>query len=166
MIQSRFSIGLAGRAVNRLLGILDGMLPAVFVLVVIVSVTTEVFLRNVFRVSIPNAVEASTYLFVWMVFLGAAGASRCGEHFRVDARSQVLPRRWRRRISAISELICAGVAAVMTIVSWGYTMRGWNRLSSALEIPLGMFYIVFPFAFLMMSVAHLGAAARLIRDRT
>lgn len=148
----------------RLWRFVDDALPALLVAFTCVMVTLDVLLRNAFGQMIPNGIELSTNAFVWLVFLGAAGASRRGLHFQVDILSTLLGARALVVQKLFVEIACLAVSAVMARTAWDYMMRSWHRMSEALDIPLAYIYLVFPVAFGMMTITHLVRTVVLARS--
>lgn len=143
------------RALDRLWAVVDETLPGLLIGLVAVMITVDIVLRNYFRSTIPDGVEIATYAFVWMIFLGAAGASRTGTHFQVDFIERIGFRSARLAARVTVEIFNCAVAAIMAFYSWQYTSRSWNRVSEGLEMPLGYFYIIFPICFALMALAHI-----------
>lgn len=134
--------------------LIDEVVPTILFLVVTVMVATDIFLRNTLGITIPGGIEISTYAFVWFIFLAAAGAARTGGHFQVSMMQDALGERGQQVSTVLIELVGLVVVAIMTKVAWEYTARSWNRVSDGLELPLGYFYIIFPFSFALMTLAH------------
>lgn len=142
------------RVLDRLWAIIDDTLPGLLIGLVTAMISIDIVLRNFFRSTIPDGVEIATYAFVWMIFLGAAGASRTGSHFQVDFIDRIGARGARIAARVVVEAFCLAVAAIMAVSSWQYTMRSWTRVSDGLEMPLGYFYMIFPISFGLMALAH------------
>lgn len=153
------------RFLDRLWRLVDDALPGLLIGLVTATIAIDIVLRNFFRSTIPHGVEMSTYAFVWMIFLGAAGASRTGTHFQVDFVDNFKNATVRLVARLGIEGICLAIAAIMAWFSWEYTMRSWNRLASGIELPLGYFYMIFPFCFALMALSHLRRAVQLIAGR-
>ena len=143
------------RWLDRLWRFVDDALPGLLIGLVTAMITTDIVLRNFFRSTIQDGVEIATYAFVWMIFLSAAGASRTGKHFQVDFIEKLGARGLRLAARLAVESVCFLIAAIMAWFSWEYTMRSWNRISQGLEMPLGYFYMIFPFCFVLMALSHL-----------
>jgi TRAP-type C4-dicarboxylate transport system permease small subunit len=141
-------------ALTRLLQAVDDGLPALMVALVIVIMGSDIVLRDLFGTTIPGGVELSTFLFVWIVFLGGANASRTGSHFSVDLTKRFLDDRGHRMVALFVQVICIAVSATMALSSWTYMMRAWRRLAEGLQIPLGFLYIVLPLSFGLMAFSH------------
>ena len=143
---------------DRLWQFVDEAVPAILIGVITILVTADIILRNLFGTTIPNGIELVTYAFVWMIFLGAAGASRRNDHFQADLLGAVA-QGWVRLASRfLVDIVCAVVAAVMAQASWEYTMRSFRRVSEGMQLPLGYFYLIFPICFALMALAHLRRA--------
>lgn len=139
---------------DNFLRIVDEMIPALLTAFIIVMVAADVVLRNMVGRTVPYGIELSTYAFVWMVFLGSAGASRTGAHFQVELFQARLSERANSFLATAIQLFCVSVALVMMHTSWQYAMRSWHRTSEGMQIPLGYFYMVFPVSFALMALAH------------
>ena len=153
------------RALHHLWEVVDETLPGLLIGLVAVMITVDIVLRNFFRSTIPDGVEIATYAFVWMIFLGAAGASRTGTHFQVDFIERIRSRIARIAARVTVETFNCAVAAIMAFYSWQYTSRSWNRVSEGLEMPLGYFYIIFPICFALMALAHIRRGAGYLLGR-
>ncbi len=140
--------------IDPIWGFIDEVIPTILFLVVTIMVAADIFLRNTLGTTIPGGIEIATYAFVWFIFLATAGAARTGGHFQVSMMQDALGERGQQVSTVLIELVGLAVAAIMTRVAWEYTARSWNRVSDGLELPLGYFYIIFPFSFALMSLAH------------
>lgn len=147
---------------TNLFKFVDEVVPALLAAFIIIMVASDVVLRNAAGRSVPFGIELSTYAFVWMVFLGAAGASRTGAHFQVELFQARLPANVNRLLAAFIQAFCAVVALLMMHTSFQYAMRSWNRTSEGMQLPLGYFYLVFPLSFALMALAHVRHSWRLV----
>lgn len=80
-------------AVDRLafyVGAAFGAVSAVMILVILVLTGANVLGRYVFTAPIRGAEEATGFLVVAVVMLGAAEAYRCGDHIRIDLLTERL----------------------------------------------------------------------------
>lgn len=71
----------------------------------------QIVLRNGFATSLPGADELLRTLVLWLAMLGALGATREGNHIRIDLLAQVLPGPWGQRLHRLSALATAGLCA-------------------------------------------------------
>jgi TRAP-type C4-dicarboxylate transport system permease small subunit len=154
--------------VQRILGLFDVALYWVVVLLTavlaIIGFTTVVF-RYGLEASLFWGDEFLRYLSVWLVFLGAALATRHRALITVDIFTQPLPHRLR-------EYLAAGVATVSTLflvalayISLELVRRSVGAVSASMAIPLEYMYLVFPIGLGLMAlnmvrslIGHLAAA--------
>jgi TRAP-type C4-dicarboxylate transport system permease small subunit len=141
--------------VQRILDLFDSALYwLVIVLTAILAAmgfTTVVF-RYVLQSSLFWGDEFLRYLSVWLVFLGAALATRHRALITVDIFTQPLPYRLR-------EYAAAGVAAVSSLFLVGFASisvelvrRSVGAVSASMAIPLEYMYLVFPIGLGLMAI--------------
>lgn len=98
------------------------------------------------------AEELCTYLFVWMVFIGASLALKRREHFAVDCFVERLSPRLKWSIGLLADIL---VFALSVLVLWYgilATRRAWPVVTPALEISRAIPYAAVPFGGLLMSI--------------
>jgi TRAP-type C4-dicarboxylate transport system permease small subunit len=132
--------------INR--GCIGIMLCAMF-LMVFANVVT----RYCLGFSIAAAEEISTFLMIWVTYLGAGLALREGRLASIDVLQDRLPAKLR-------SLLRTGLGMVMVVffllLSWygvGLVVLGWSQETFALMIPRGIPYLVVPIGSLLF-VAH------------
>jgi TRAP-type C4-dicarboxylate transport system permease small subunit len=105
--------------------------------------------------------ELSIFMYICLIYLGAALAMRQDSHVAFDIVFNRLPRRLQRWISAVLRLF--GAAALVVMIPPGVNlMRQTHTLTSAsLGIPWSFLVLVYLIACLLMA-AHLAASA--LRD--
>ena len=87
--------------------------------------------------------EASRFLFIWMIMLGAMIGIREGTHFEVDVWPE-LGSRANALLKIVSGLFILAFALVF--VWWGieFTRFGWNQTSEIADLPMWMIFIAWP----------------------
>ena len=116
------------------------------VAILLIPVTMQIIAR--FTSLIPAYIwteEASRFLFIWMVMLGAMIAVREGTHFEVDVWPELKPR------AAAALKIVSGIFVLvfaLVFVWWGiaFTQFGWNQTSEIADLPMWMIFIAWPVA--------------------
>lgn len=136
------------------------VLAAAFGLLLWVALV-QIVLRNGFSTGLPGADELLRTLVLWLAMLGALGATREGNHIRIDLLAQVLPAPWGLRLHRLSALATAGLCAFA-----GYH----GALLCVLEqedgrlafwgLPLWVTLLVIPGAFAAMALRFLRLAWR------
>lgn len=115
----------------------------------IVIILMQVFSRYVLHDALGWAEELSIFLFVWLVFLGAAAASLDRTHITVTVLIDRLWPRARTVVVALAELL---QAAFLGAASWFGFAMAWMMLdarSPALSLPVGLQYAALPVSFLI-----------------
>lgn len=116
------------------------------VTVLLVPVSLQIFSR--FTELIPRYLwteEASRFLFIWMVMLGAMIGVREGTHFEVDVWPQ-LGKRGDAILKIVSNLFVLAFALVFSWWGVAFTQFGWNQTSEIADLPMWMIFIAWPAA--------------------
>jgi TRAP-type C4-dicarboxylate transport system permease small subunit len=110
----------------------------------LVPVTMQIIAR--FTDLIPAYIwteEASRFLFIWMVMLGAMIGIREGTHFEVDVWPELKP-----RANALLKIVSGVFVLIFALVFvwWGvaFTKFGWNQTSEIADLPMWMIFIAWP----------------------
>lgn len=114
--------------------------------VLLIPVSLQIFAR--FTELIPRYLwteEASRFLFIWMVMLGAMIGVREGTHFEVDVWPE-LGARGNAILKIVSSIFMLAFALVF--VWWGieFTRFGWNQTSEIADLPMWMIFVAWPVA--------------------
>jgi len=125
------------------------------------GVFLQILLRYVFSTSFLWGEELSLFAFIWCVYLGAAICVRRRTHFAFDFLAERLTGRAAGIQRLVVDLVVLGVAAILVIEGWAYSLLCVQRLSPALGITLFIPTIVIPFSGAVMVVA---AGTDVIRD--
>jgi TRAP-type transport system small permease protein len=116
------------------------------VAVLIVPVTLQILSR--YTGLIPSWIwteEASRFLFIWMVMLGAMIGVREHSHFEVDVWPDLAPRP-AAALRLVSSVFVLVFALVFIWAGWQFTRFAWNRLSELAELPLWLIHMAWPVA--------------------
>jgi C4-dicarboxylate transporter DctQ subunit len=109
-----------------------------FLLAAMTVVTfVQVIARYVFNYSFTWALELTTMLFAWLIFLGIPYGVRVGSHIGVDALVKALGPRTARAVGAIAAVLCVVYSAILLVGSWNYVAKMYEIgiLSQDLPIP-------------------------------
>lgn len=109
-----------GGADRKLTDGLEETLIAVFLGLMTVITFANVVARYIFNENILWALEATVYLFAWLVLLGAAYAVKTTAHLGVDIVVQWVPKAARRVLGLIAVSCCILYAALMLKGGWDY----------------------------------------------
>lgn len=125
--------------------LLDVLLVAT-VVIIIIPVSMQIFAR--FTEYLPRYIwteEASRFLLVWMVMIGAMIGVREGTHFTVDLFHGLKGRR-KAAMDILAGLAVLGFAMVFVIYGWEFTDTAWYRISELAELPLWLIHMAWPIA--------------------
>jgi TRAP-type C4-dicarboxylate transport system permease small subunit len=106
-----------------------------------VFVFGNVVLRYVFNSGITWAEEASRYLFIWLIFLGAIVASRENAHLGVDTLVKRLSVKTRRYVFIVNNLLLAVTMGLCADGTWKLTELTINQVSASMRLPLAFVYV-------------------------
>ncbi len=133
------------RAIAAYARLLDILLVAT-VVIIIIPVTMQIFAR--FTELLPRYIwteEASRFLLVWMVMIGAMIGVREGTHFTVDLFYN-LKGRTKAAMDILAGLAVLGFAMIFVIYGWEFTDTAWFRISELAELPLWLIHMAWPIA--------------------
>jgi TRAP-type transport system small permease protein len=135
--------------VRRFLGLYHQLLTWLMVgtvAVLIVPVTLQIVAR--YTALIPSWIwteEASRFLFIWMVMIGAMIGVREHSHFEVDVWPDLAPRP-AALLRIVSHVFVLIFALVFIWAGWQFTRFAWNRVSELAELPLWLIHMAWPIA--------------------
>ena len=135
----------------RYVRILVTVLLTVSTTALILIVFSNVIGRYFFNISLAWAEEASRFLFIWAVFLGAVLANEKYEHMNLDIVVKFASGKLRSAVITISQIVALIVLLIIFHGGMIATFENLTWLSPALEIPYGYVYSIIPFASLLMA---------------
>lgn len=134
-------------ALNRLEGVLvklNRWCIGVMLGIMFVLVFANVVTRYCFGFSIATAEEISTFLMIWITYLGAGLALREGKLASIDALQDRLPAGISKLMRALLGLLMIGFFTALAIYGIQFVRLGWSQETFALMIPRGIPYLVLP----------------------
>lgn len=110
--------------------------------------------RYFFAVSIPWAEEMMLFLMVGCVFSGIGLVGWSGRHIRMDVIVLALPKRARRVVEIVSELVLIATSIALAVMAWPVVtmLAQLDERSDTANIPLVIPQSVLPLGFLIMAV--------------
>ncbi len=123
---------------DRGLAYLTEVPAAILVLLEMVILFTGVVARYVFDAPLTWSDELASILFLWLAMLGAVIALRRGEHMRLTTLVNMLPARWRIRVSLMAQLLVAVFVLEIVLPAVEYVQDQWLITTPALEIHDGL----------------------------
>ncbi len=133
---------------NRAVDVLTLTLLAVMVVVVF----TQVIFRFFIQQPLSWSEEVARYVFVWIIWMGAATVVREGGHPGMDLLTRCFPPAWQRVTELAMGLLF--IATLVTIIFTGFGLVAGNmsQPSPAMELPMGIPYAAIPLSACIMLV--------------
>lgn len=142
----------------KVLRVINNKLEEVFLVILmalaVIIVSAQIVTRFVLKTPLPWSEELARYMFIWLVWVGAAFATKERKHIRIDVVVSRLPQIGQKACTIISTIIWIGftifmvyISAVLTssVMTGGQTGTGsgipmWIPYSA---IPVGMALMLF-----------------------
>lgn len=120
------------RALDRVEGVLTAALLAAMALLTFL----QVVLRYAFNSGLVWALEATVYLFGWLVLIGISNGIRTGSHIAVDVVTKHLSAAAQRLVALLAAALSLLYAVLMLTGSWTLVRRLYAFGNLAHDIPL------------------------------
>jgi len=124
------------RTNQALIGIMMGVM---FILVFINVVT-----RYIFGFSFATTEEVSTFLMIWITYIGAGLALREGRLAAIDLFQDMIPPKTRRFFRALLGAAILLFFGILAYYGAGMVKFGWSQETWATQIPRGIPYLAVP----------------------
>jgi len=147
---------------------LDEWIIALLLAAMTLLTFSQVVMRYVFNSGFTWAVELTSILFAWMIFIGISYGVRVGAHIGVDAVVKLLPPKMRRIISIIAVLLSLLYAGMVIYGSMFYVLKMKSAGIELEDLPIPMWTVraILPIGFVLLVLRFLPVLVNLIRGRT
>lgn len=122
------------------------------VIVMLLSLVAQVFLRYVFGISLSWSEEVALLGFAWVVVISSAIGIRRMTHARMDLIVALLPRSLHYLIDRVIALMMFGLGIFMTIAGWDYVEQTSGSTSAAIGFPIEFLYSSAPFFGMLITI--------------
>ncbi len=117
------------RGVNQIEETLIAVLLALMTLITFANVVA----RYVFNDNILWALEATVFLFAWLILLGASHCVKITAHMGVDAVANIVSPELRKTMTLLAVVCCIAFSVLLLIGSWNYWWK-FATTASFLEV--------------------------------
>jgi C4-dicarboxylate transporter DctQ subunit len=151
------------KIVNRLE---EGLIVLLLAAMTLLSFT-QVVARYVFNAGWFWALEATTYMFAWLVLIGISYGIKVGFHIGIDVTVKMLPLRLQRHVGLLATLLCLAYSVILFIGSYNYVDTMHTLGVEAEDIPLQrwLLAVILPIGFFMLGFRLVQLAWRIITGR-
>ncbi len=141
------------RASDKVFNFLEVHLPSFVFMLLLITVSVQVFSRYVLNRPLPKFFELSIYSFVWAIYLGAALAKRYNRHIRFDILYQKFSQKTKYVVDIFFDSLTNIVFLFVMIPSIRYTIWNYRVKASALRVPWTYLLLCFP-VFVILIIIH------------
>ena len=122
------------------------------VIVMLLSLVSQVFLRYVFGISLSWSEEVALLGFAWVVVISSAIGIRRMTHARMDLLVAILPRSLHYLVDRMIALMMVGLGLFMTFAGWDYVEQTRGSTSAAIGFPIEFLYASAPFFGILITI--------------
>lgn len=138
-----------------------GVMMGIMFMLVFINVVT----RYIFRFSFATTEEISTFLMIWITYIGAGLALREGRLAAIDLFQDMIPPKARRLFRAMLGAIILLFFAILAYYGAKMVQFGWSQETWATQIPRGIPYLAIPIGAVVFGL-HLVLMFREWLDKT
>ena len=128
---------------------------AICVLAITLICLAQIFARFIVNSSLPWSDEACRYLFVITVSLGAGVCVRDRNLIAVDLIPQKLKGRIKFYYILVLNILVMCMAYVLLVYGYRFAQMNMKQLSSSMQIPMGIVYLVLSLSGLLIIISTL-----------
>jgi C4-dicarboxylate transporter DctQ subunit len=125
----------------------------------------QVVLRYGFNTGFVWALEATGYMFAWLILFGISYAVRVHAHIGVDVLVKALSTETRRVVGLIAVALCVLYAVIMLYGAWDYfyVLFRRGRLAEDIPLPVWVLVAILPLGFLLFGLRLVQQALAILR---
>ena len=142
--------------------VMDALITAAMIGIAVICIS-QIISRFVFKHSIVWANEASCFLFVYVVFLGAFILIRDKGFIRMDLIQSKIPAKGRFVYDLLLQILVIVYAVVFLIYGFEFAQRNAIQVSGAMHLPMNVVYMIMPVSGFFMILYSLRNIVRFIR---
>ncbi len=140
----------------------EELVAGTFMVLMSLATFTNVLARYLFNNPIPWAEEFSRYAFIWLVFMGAAVATKRKKHIVIETVIVLLPARIQPFFFLLTDVAVFALMAVLVYYGWILSASA-TQPTSTLKVPQYLVYIVVPLTGVLVLLHSIGDFWRNLR---
>jgi TRAP-type transport system small permease protein len=126
------------------------VLTQLFLATMVVVVFTQVIFRFILQQPLSWSEEVARYVFVGIIWMGAAVLVKHDGHPGMDLLTRTLPSFWRRAIRIAVNVLVAATLGTVVITGFKLMYDNMSQPSPAMELPMGIPYAAIPLSAAIM----------------
>jgi len=134
-------------SVNSRLLALGRHIAWVLVLLMVLTILLQVFMRYVIGSALPWPEEVARALMIWMTALVAASGYRWGAFVAIDLISDVLPKRTSQILKLILLLLAMVLLVELFVLAIEFFQRGFRTRAASFPLKRAWIYLAMPVCF-------------------
>ncbi len=150
--------------IKKIIALLDFIQVSLFAGLVGLSFVS-VFSRYIFNFSLTWAEELTRYMFVWLVYLGAALCVRRRKHIVMDIVITELKGMPKKILSILNNLIMLAFVCVLAVQGFRMMPILSTQTSTALQLPMSFIYAAIPVGSVLMAFYLVLDSILVLQDR-
>ena len=123
-----------------------------FTMLIVFSFSQVVSRYELVSFSLDWADELSRYTFIALVYVAASLAIAKNRHVRVEIIDFLLPQRYHRYMSVLTDLIWLGLTVALIRAGYSVAMKQFMSTTPVLQWNMGAFYCIIPVTFTLMAL--------------
>ena len=136
--------------------VFEDLLIKLSLALMVVFLSTQVFLRYALNISLDWIEEVSRYGFIWFCYLGASLAAKNRGHIRLVRHLEILlGEKWQYYITVLADMLWVFFNVVMLFFQIKFVILMFTSrpyYSSVLGLNRAYIYLVIPFSFILLTV--------------
>ena len=120
------------------------MAAVIIVLLMLATLSAQVFLRYVFGKALSWSEELALLGFAWVVVISTVIGIRRVSHARMDIVIGLLPQSLHRLVDALISLLMCALGIFMAYAGWNYLLETRGATSAAIGFPIEFLYAAAP----------------------
>lgn len=119
---------------------------------ILITIFIQIVMRILFNNPLMFTEELARFLYLWMIFLGFSIITRMGSNLCIDIVSQKIYGRKKAYFSIVIDCISIVMFVFIFFHSIDYVEFSWANPAPALQIPMGIVYLVVPISMLLCTI--------------
>ena len=131
-----------------------------------IVITEQIIMRYIFNRPLLWSEEFARYVYVWLVFIGAAYGVTQNKHVAVTLLTDRLPHMIQKALKVICNLLVAAALLYMLPHSILYVGKQQGLLSGCMRIPMSWVFAAIPVGYILISVQMLLQAVLVVISKS